>query len=63
MRTTGKTIAAAHRDIGNDYTTVTKTRVKPLSKVIQRSKKLNSPILIAGFPGPGLVGSIVLAIL
>ena len=29
-----------------------------LSKVIQRNKKLNSPILIAGFPGPGLVGSI-----
>jgi uncharacterized protein len=58
MRTTGKTVATAHRDIGNDYTTVTKTRVKPLSKVIQRSKKLNSPILIAGFPGPGLVGSI-----
>ena len=58
MRTTGKTVATAHRDIGNDYTTVTKTRVKPLSKVIQRSKKLKSPILIAGFPGPGLVGSI-----
>src|SRR5919198_44566 len=58
MRTTGKTVATAHRDIGNDYTTVTKTRVKPLSKVIQRNKRLNSPILIAGFPGPGLVGSI-----
>jgi uncharacterized protein len=58
MRTTGKTIATAHRDIDNHYAIESKTRVKPLSKVIQRNKKLNSPILIAGFPGPGLVGSI-----
>src|SRR5919197_6636894 len=35
-----------------------KTRVKPLAKVVQRKKKLNSPTLIAGFPGAGLVGSI-----
>src|SRR6476659_9195577 len=36
-----------------------KTRVKPLnSTIIQNKTKLNAPILIAGFPGPGLVGSI-----
>ena len=60
MRTTGKTIATTHRDIDNNHAIEiqSKTRVKPLSKVIQRNKKLNSPILIAGFPGPGLVGSI-----
>jgi uncharacterized protein len=58
MRTRGKTIVTSHRDINNDYAIESKTRVKPLSKVIQRNKRLNSPILIAGFPGPGLVGSI-----
>jgi uncharacterized protein len=35
-----------------------KTTIKPLAKIIQVKKKLNSPILIAGFPGAGLVGSI-----
>jgi uncharacterized protein len=35
-----------------------KTTVRPLAKVIQNKKRLDSPILIAGFPGPGLVGSI-----
>ena len=35
-----------------------KTTVRPLAKVVQNKKKLDSPILIAGFPGPGLVGSI-----
>jgi len=35
-----------------------KTTVRPLAKVIQNEIKLDSPILIAGFPGPGLVGSI-----
>jgi uncharacterized protein len=34
-----------------------KTTIKPLAKIIQGRKKLNSPILIAGFPGAGLVGS------
>lgn len=29
-----------------------------MARVVQRMKKLDSPILIAGFPGPGLVGSI-----
>ena len=57
-RIAGKTLATAHRDIDNDRIFESKTRVKPLSKVIQRNKKLNAPILIAGFPGPGLVGSI-----
>ena len=57
-RIAGKTIATAHRDIDNDRILESKTRVKPLSKVIQRNKKLDAPILIAGFPGPGLVGSI-----
>jgi uncharacterized protein len=46
-----------HLDIDNG-TIEGKTRVKPLAKVVQRKKKLNSPILIAGFPGAGLVGSI-----
>jgi len=35
-----------------------KTTIKPLAKIIQGRKKLNSPILIAGFPVAGLVGSI-----
>jgi uncharacterized protein len=35
-----------------------KTTVRPLAKMIQNKIKLDSPILIAGFPGPGLVGSI-----
>jgi len=39
-----------------------KTRVTPLpkeqKKVQQKSSKLKKPLLIAGFPGPGLVGSI-----
>src|SRR6266542_6146978 len=35
-----------------------KTWIKALAKVVQGKKKLRSPILIAGFPGPGLVGSI-----
>jgi uncharacterized protein len=35
-----------------------KTTIKPLAKIIQVKKKLYSPILIAGFPGAGLVGSI-----
>jgi uncharacterized protein len=35
-----------------------KTTVRPLAKVTQKKKRLESPILIAGFPGPGLVGSI-----
>jgi uncharacterized protein len=46
-----------HLDIDNG-TIEGKTRVKPLAKVVQRKKKLNSPILVAGFPGAGLVGSI-----
>lgn len=46
-----------HLDIDNGITKG-KTRIKPLAKVVQGKKKLNSPILIAGFPGPGLVGSI-----
>ena len=35
-----------------------KTTVRSIAKVIQKKKSLDSPILIAGFPGPGLVGSI-----
>ena len=34
------------------------TRVKPLRGIRQNRLNLNNPILIAGFPGPGLVGSI-----
>ena len=40
------------------FITEGKTTVRPLAKVIQKRKSLDSPILIAGFPGPGLVGSI-----
>jgi uncharacterized protein len=46
-----------HTDIDNGITEG-KTRVKPLAKIVQAKKKLNSPTLIAGFPGAGLVGSI-----
>ena len=35
-----------------------KSQVKPLTKVIQSKAKLNNPILIAGFPGAGMVGAI-----
>ena len=35
-----------------------KKRVRPIIAVTQTKIKLNNPILIAGFPGPGLVGSI-----
>jgi uncharacterized protein len=35
-----------------------KTTIKPFAKIIQGRKKLNSPILIEGFPCAGLVGSI-----
>jgi uncharacterized protein len=56
MRKREKAIAT-HLDIDNGITRG-KTRIKPLAKVVQGKKKLNSPILIAGFPGAGLVGSI-----
>ena len=51
-----KTIAI-HTDIDNGVTKG-RTRIKPLAKVVEGKKKLDSPILIAGFPGAGLVGSI-----
>src|SRR5919107_5308608 len=35
-----------------------KTKVKSIIPVRQNKIRLNNPILIAGFPGPGLVGSI-----
>ena len=57
MRRTEEKASDTHLDIDNG-TIEGKTRVKPLAKVVQRKKKLNSPILIAGFPGAGLVGSI-----
>jgi uncharacterized protein len=47
----------AHTDIDNGATGG-KTRIKHLAKVVQGKKKLHSPILIAGFPGAGMVGSI-----
>jgi uncharacterized protein len=40
------------------FVTEEKTTVRSIAKVIQKKKRLDSPILIAGFPGPGLVGSI-----
>jgi uncharacterized protein len=57
MRRTEEKASDTHLDMDNG-TINGKTRVKPLAKVVQRKKKLNSPILIAGFPGAGLVGSI-----
>lgn len=56
MRKREKAIVT-HLDIDNGITKG-KTRIKPLAKVVQGKKKLNSPIIIAGFPGAGLVGSI-----
>ena len=45
-----------HTDIDNGITKG-KTRIKPLAKIVE-GLELDSPILIAGFPGAGLVGSI-----
>jgi hypothetical protein len=50
-------IAYPHHDTDN-FVIEGKTTVRPLTKVVQKKKRLDSPILIAGFPGPGLVGSI-----
>jgi uncharacterized protein len=49
-----KEVTAIHTDIDSKGT----TRIKPLANVVQKKNKLDSPILIAGFPGTGLVGSI-----
>lgn len=46
-----------HTDI-DDGIAGGKTWIRAVSKVVQGKKKLMSPILIAGFPGAGLVGSI-----
>ncbi len=46
-----------HTDIDSDTVGV-ETRIKPLANIIQGKNNLDSPILIAGFPGTGLVGSI-----
>jgi uncharacterized protein len=46
-----------HTDI-DDGIAGGKTWIRAVSKVVQGKKKLRSPILIAGFPGAGLVGSI-----
>ena len=54
---TKEKLAYPHRDIAGSVIEG-KTMVRPLARVVQKSKKLESPILIAGFPGPGLVGSI-----
>lgn len=51
-----KTIAA-NTDLDNGAREC-KTRIKPLATVVGGKKKLHSPILIAGFPEAGLVGSI-----
>ena len=48
---------ATHSDV-DDVARCDKTRIKPLAKVVEGKKKLHSPILIAGFPEAGLVGSI-----
>jgi uncharacterized protein len=45
-------------NVAREVITDGKSQVKPLTKVIQSNAKLNAPILIAGFPGAGMVGSI-----
>jgi uncharacterized protein len=57
VKTKEKEVTAIHTDIDNG-TNEGKTRIKPLANVVQKKNKLDSPILIAGFPGTGLVGSI-----
>jgi uncharacterized protein len=52
-----ETLAYPHHDTDN-LVSERKTIVRPLAKVVQKKIKLDSPILVAGFPGPGLVGSI-----
>jgi uncharacterized protein len=47
-----------HRYDKNITTNDGKTFVRTTHKFIDNKLKLNEPILIAGFPGPGLVGSI-----
>jgi uncharacterized protein len=53
----GAKLFAAHAKI-DDQAIYGKTKIKPTAKIVQGKKKLHSPILIAGFPGPGMVGSI-----
>jgi uncharacterized protein len=54
---TGETLVHPYRDT-DDLVLEGKTIVRPLAKVVQKKIRLDSPILVAGFPGPGLVGSI-----
>jgi uncharacterized protein len=54
---TEETLAYPHHDMDN-LVSERKTIVRPLAKVVQKKIRLDSPILVAGFPGPGLVGSI-----
>jgi uncharacterized protein len=51
-------IAYPHHHDTDNFVIEGKTTIRPLAKVVQKKKRLDSPILIAGFPGPGLVGSI-----
>jgi uncharacterized protein len=51
-------IAYPHHHDTDNFAIESKTTIRPLAKVVQKKKRLDSPILIAGFPGPGLVGSI-----
>jgi hypothetical protein len=46
-----------HADVDNSITGG-KTKIIPLARVVQGTKKLHSPILIAGFPGAVLIGSL-----
>jgi uncharacterized protein len=49
--------AQAHTDIDEGIESG-KTSIRNVARVVQAKKKLRSPILIAGFPGAGLIGSI-----
>jgi uncharacterized protein len=56
-------MAMSSSTAGDNNITDGKTKLKPLASTtntapVERKIKLNSPILIAGFPGPGLIGSI-----
>lgn len=57
IKTKGIAQANTHTDIDSGTSGV-ETRIKPLASIVQGKNNLDSPILIAGFPGTGLVGSI-----
>jgi uncharacterized protein len=53
----GRSMTKTHTDI-DESIDGGKTSIRNVARVVQTKKKLRSPILIAGFPGAGLIGSI-----